>query len=404
MALNIITGMQLSYDAVDAQAYENLPKALGLLDTVSRQQKFIHLDRVQRIASEFPLLAGVEVEYCELFSEYIQASDLSDNDKRAMKINFCNHPCAVILYPLPKLLISDGLDGLPEDVRDTALRHEMVHLEQLVRGDTWLTAEEGEGQYWKGEYFPIMDINGGLAQGDPRALYHYLALPWEQEAYCRTEGELAYRLKLQAVKCRLVALDILNILGEHQYEYQEDYVCNVTNALRTLICTAQDLAADQPPTSTNPRHDIVTAVEKLHFNIYLDDANMLGQLVDELLDGATGQNVAWHPDNQVFYDLVRAGKAVVDTSAVNIKQATLTQLDLHNVPFPDWFVPRFYVKEVAGGYDGCCFVHDTKPHFVNGQWKSSGSTYEIGVSETDHDNPPYCRGLTHEDFLFEIVN
>ena len=85
-------------------------------------------------------------------------------------------------------------------------------------------------------------------------------------------------------------------------------------------------------------------------------------------------------------------------------EATLAQLELDVVPFPEGFVPRFFAKDVAEGFDGCWFVHDTEPTFKDGEWVSHGSSYEIGIDDTDGLDltPAMCRGLEPGLSLFRI--
>ncbi|MBY5940542.1 hypothetical protein KUW00_06550 [Halomonas sp. DP5N14-9] len=86
-------------------------------------------------------------------------------------------------------------------------------------------------------------------------------------------------------------------------------------------------------------------------------------------------------------------------------EATLEKLELERVPFPEWFVPRFFAKDEAEGFDGCWMVYDSKPHFTNGEWVSNGSSYEIGVDDSEGlaHTPSICRGLEPSRSLFRIV-
>lgn len=306
MTLKIVPGMQLPLDAVDSRAYDDLPASLSLLDEISRRQEFRHLDAVQRIAAEFPLLESAEVEYCELNVEAILASSLSQKDKRALILNFVEAPCGVLLYPLPKLIVTDALDQMPDERRDIALRHELVHLEQLIRGDTWYS--EQEGQFWNGEWHPVEDINAGRVQGDPAAVVAYLRLPWEREAYCRTEGEEAYQLMLQAALCRHVVVQTLGAIG------QDTDAVELTLAVRSMIHDAVAGASSLEDTALEELGVVVDAVGKLEYKISGGAAASLWQEVISLLDGDLWLEEEWHPDNQVLINLVRAGMVRVEQS------------------------------------------------------------------------------------------
>lgn len=198
--LLIKRGISIPSDAVDEAAYDNLPAALQWIHENSLQQDAEHFAQVQTIAAEFPLLEGVEVEYWEARQEHLVTSGLSERDQAAISANFLTHPCAVLMYPIPKLIIGSRLSACPIPEQEMMIRHELVHLEQTVRGDSLLVEE---GQTWKGEIYPkefLMNINGGIYQNDPHALYIYHRLPWEVEAFIRSEGEDAYLYKLRLVQ------------------------------------------------------------------------------------------------------------------------------------------------------------------------------------------------------------
>lgn len=90
----------------------------------------------------------------------------------------------------PVLIVSlDSLGLIGEEDQRTIVRHELVHVEQAIRGD--LCYNDGALQTWKGEAYEgdLADVNGGVYRLDLEALVEYLGLPWEREAYVRSEGE-----------------------------------------------------------------------------------------------------------------------------------------------------------------------------------------------------------------------
>lgn len=57
--------------------------------------------------------------------------------------------------------------------------------------------------------------------------------------------------------------------------------------------------------------------------------------------------------------------------------ATLKELGLENVPFPESFIPMYLTVDE----DNCTFVHEDLPIFDNGLW-CSDDWYEIGIDDT----------------------
>lgn len=217
--LTINRGINIPHDAVDAGSYNDLPGAFNWVMQNSLHQEFEHLDRVQALATEFPLLAGAEIEYWEAKTEDLASSGLSVRDQQALTANFLTQPCGVLVYPVPKLIIGPTLNECPESEQDMMIRHELVHLEQAVRGDTLLV---DEGQIWKGSLYPIdyiYDINGGLYNNNPHATYLYFTLPWEAEAFRRSEGDEAYDDKLRFVHLAHLIHERLPDIGEsHSFQ------------------------------------------------------------------------------------------------------------------------------------------------------------------------------------------
>lgn len=87
------------------------------------------------------------------------------------------------------------------------------------------------------------------------------------------------------------------------------------------------------------------------------------------------------------------------------RRATLAELGLTDVPFPEGFKANYYAMDAAEDYAGCAYVHEQLPIFDNGEWISDGDRYELGVHEIGDTEflPAICHGLNPENSLFEIV-
>jgi len=83
-----------------------------------------------------------------------------------------------------------------------------------------------------------------------------------------------------------------------------------------------------------------------------------------------------------------------------MKTATLAELGLDSVPFPQNFQPRFLAKD---NVEDCWYVFEQQPSFDgDGMVWRYGPRIEIGVG--DDALPAMCRGLTLNESLFQIVN
>lgn len=193
--LKIKRGMRVPPDALPEEAFDDYPSALNWIYETSNRQDFVLLDKVQSVAAEFPLLAGTEVEYWEASKRDLAQSGLSARDQAELTVCLINNPAGVLLYDEPKLIVS--LDALNPSTEADVIRHELVHLEQLVRGDTVLVPD---GQLWQRVLYrksDLMDINAAMSKNIPGARYCYLNLPWEREAYVRGYGQRFYESKLR---------------------------------------------------------------------------------------------------------------------------------------------------------------------------------------------------------------
>lgn len=216
-------------DAVQAEAYDDQAGAMAWIAKSSLRQKCSFRERVQALAEEFPLLDGASVQYWEVRESDIHASGLSCRDQANLKAVFTSHPAGVLPYADPILMICP--DRLVDIDADTTIRHELVHLEQMVRGDTLLVPG---AQIWKGERYAAertMAINAAVSKKLPGALYPYLSLPWEREAFIRTEGEEAYRNKLRQA---YITLHINELLPAHLGRNPESLATTLGSVLLML--------------------------------------------------------------------------------------------------------------------------------------------------------------------------
>jgi hypothetical protein len=88
-----------------------------------------------------------------------------------------------------------------------------------------------------------------------------------------------------------------------------------------------------------------------------------------------------------------------------MRKATLQQLMIDEVPFPNGFKPIFCTKSQAEGFDGIWHAHDSEPSFKSGEWRSAGQVYEIGIDPSDglDHTPAIAMDLRAENSVFKIV-
>ncbi len=137
----------------------------------------------------FPLLASVDVAYLEIRDSDVAASGLSDWDQQVLRKTILHGDASHLATWPPLVIVAEGLLAR-EDFHEKGyiIIHELVHVEQRVRGD--LVYDEEERLRWKGEDVTdrMESIGAGLAARDTGAQLAYLELPWEAEAHQRTNG------------------------------------------------------------------------------------------------------------------------------------------------------------------------------------------------------------------------
>lgn len=292
-------GIQIPSDAVDERAYADLPAALHWIHQNSLNQDYEFLDSVQQISAEFPILAGTEVEYWEARLEDLAASGLSEKDQQGIANNFLIHPCGVLVYSLPKLILSSRLREVPPEHRDRMIRHELVHLEQKVRGDSLLV--DG-GQLWKGTLYEgerLKDINGWMFQQHPYGYYLYQTLPWEEEAHRRTEGDETY----EWVRARYHLAHLMN------QELPEGHEHNTI-----LLATAAQKLLNDGIAATD-RCRLTPSLSGQHLaNAYTSASLEMDAIEGEAAWQMVMQELGWQPETHELTSTDDAWYALIDAS------------------------------------------------------------------------------------------
>jgi hypothetical protein len=218
--ITILDGMNAARDMFGELYYKDMDSVVAFLNEQAVCGPRDFLPFLQECAENFPLLNGAAIEYCEITGQAIGTSDLCTADQEQLRLQ-CAFPCMVYLGEPPKLFVTERFRQLERKDQIVGMNHELVHLEQFVRGDTYLV---GTGtQVWKGEeYGNVGLIQEGQIAGDPAADLAYLGLPWEREAIERSEGVESYREKLRSTALRTVVRQRLTVPDAHPY--MEDLV------------------------------------------------------------------------------------------------------------------------------------------------------------------------------------
>lgn len=307
--LSVKRGIEIPSDAVDERAYEDLPASLHWIHQNSLNQDYEFLDRVLQISADFPLLDGAEVEYWEARSEDLAVSGLSEKDQRGITNNFLANPCGVLVYSLPKLILSSHLREVSPEHLDGMIRHELVHLEQTVRGDSLLI--DG-GQLWKGALYDgeyLKDINGWMFQQHPFGYYSYFSLPWEEEAYRRTEGDDAYEWKR-------ACYHLAHLINQRLPEGHEHNTIHLAKAAQKLLndgIAATEICHLTP--SPSSQH-LANAYTSASLNMDAIEGEAAWQMVM--------QELGWKPEIQELTSIDDAWDALIDASVALVERIRTT--------------------------------------------------------------------------------
>lgn len=198
--------LTLPSDLLDSRDYDD---HFGCLDALTRHATttaWRMADLVCEVGQDLTGLDSAVVSYLELSAAAIASMPLSEGDREQLKAAFLSHPAGAIATDPPILVMPlDRFDEMPAEQRRIVVAHELVHIDQALRGSLKFMGEQG--QWWEGEVYPadVAVINDGLKNGDPVATVLYLGMPWEREAIERSEGNAAYATKLQRAWAVLIA-------------------------------------------------------------------------------------------------------------------------------------------------------------------------------------------------------
>ena len=270
--ITILDGMDAQHDMFGTRYYEDMDNVVAFLSeqAVLGPRDFVPL--LQDCAKVFPLLDGVEIEYCEISGQAISASALSKADQERLRME-CANPCMVYLGEPPKLFVTDTFRQLDRADKVVGMTHELVHLEQFVRGDTYLA--EAETQIWKGKpYYNVGEISEGALNGDPVFVAAYLELPWEREAIERSEGVERYREKMRAAALRMFVRQRMKVpAADPQIEELVMRTCLI------LIQKAIDFAAEEAEKETPEGTECGQQMAYLQFDLTAHQGNVLWELL-----------------------------------------------------------------------------------------------------------------------------
>ncbi|CAM3840957.1 hypothetical protein VRRI112168_02755 [Vreelandella rituensis] len=177
---------------IDAALYDNPERALAAVVVSAVEPSPAYVERIQAIAEGMPLLAGKTLQYAEISLEKLEDGDLNPSDSQGIRSVFFDHPAMVIMDTTPIMFIHHDLVKELGGIDESTLHHELVHAEQVLRGDSRITEE---GMHWKEDFQSkeeAFNLSAALHARDPGAVYVYLNLPWEEEAFRRSEGDDSY--------------------------------------------------------------------------------------------------------------------------------------------------------------------------------------------------------------------
>lgn len=270
--ITILDDMDAQHDMFATRYYESMDSVVAFLSEQARSGSRNFVPLLQDCAKGFPLLDGTAIEYCEISEQAISDSALSKADQDQLRKE-CSNPCMVYLGKPPKLFVTDTFRQLDREEQVVGMTHELVHLEQLVRGDTCLLATGT--QVWKGNpFYDVGAITEGALNGDPVLVAAYLELPWEREAIERSEGIGRYREKMRAAALRMFVRQRMKAPDAHPY--MEDLVIETC---LMLIRKAIHFAAEEAETETPEGTECGQQMAYLQFDLTAHQGNVLWELL-----------------------------------------------------------------------------------------------------------------------------
>jgi hypothetical protein len=270
--ISILQGMKAPPDMFGHRNYEDMDGVAAFLNEQAARGPPDFLPLLQECAKEFPLLNGIAIEYCEITEQAIASAALSRADREQLSKQCCN-PCMVYLAEPPRLFVTDRLRQLDGHDQIIGIRHELVHLEQFVRGDTYLS--DDDTQFWRGKPFnDVGRINEGAAQGDLVLLAAYLELPWEREAIERTVGLESYRAQLRGVALRMFARQRMRAPDAHP-DMEDGVMCMCLMLIQNAIADAER----KPTKETDEGIECGRQMDLLQFDLTAHQGTELWELV-----------------------------------------------------------------------------------------------------------------------------
>lgn len=228
--MHLYSSFSLPSEVLPSEEYDDSDGVLREIERHAATATTLRMrDLAKAVTARFPLLNGATAGYVELSHSIIDSLRISAKDAEWAKAALLTHPCSVIPSEPPTLLVNlDLFEAADEADREVWLTHEAVHIEQVVRGSS---RAAGITQWWEGALWDgdLGDIMEGMHKGDPEAAVKYFELPWEKEAFLRSEGEAVYLTRLRAPWCRLVAA---------QYRTADHSEDDVVQWMRVLLLDA----------------------------------------------------------------------------------------------------------------------------------------------------------------------
>ncbi|MFL9898055.1 hypothetical protein PQR71_07780 [Paraburkholderia fungorum] len=273
--MNILNDVTIPRDFL-ADSYDNLDGVRKLLHEAAVKGRRCSFGYFEELAQGFPVLRDAHIGYLEISGEDVANSDLSDWDKRALTLALLTNPCGIISVAVPILIVAESFEGLDPDRKRIAATHELVHLEQVIRGDFLYI--EGGGYTWRGLVCDdIGELNVGLIRGDARSLVAYLALPWEREAIERSEGVDAYQRRFQDASIIAVVADATVDGAAGDRDARERDLASTVAAL--IDHALQNQATDTNVTSDAIGQSVSDAIFALGFDLHQGGGKKLWALV-----------------------------------------------------------------------------------------------------------------------------
>lgn len=200
--MQLVRPTKMPDELIPLTSYRDAPRVLRAFELHGQQCVWRMAEVFESAGDDFPLLRSADVRYLEISSSDVDKMDLLPVDAELLK-NVATTG-AIATVPPVVIVALDSFEHYDDEERRIVATHELVHAEQAVRGSLKPICDGR--QQWDGTWYDnVASINQFAAQGNPAAQIEYLNLPWEKEAYVRSEGVAAHSAKFQLPWCRLLA-------------------------------------------------------------------------------------------------------------------------------------------------------------------------------------------------------